>query len=98
MRQTLKKIKHIRLLPALVALAVLAAGCTCAPYPNLDRDYGRAATSNLATQTVNPQAALNPAPAAGLSPNPAVNLKGKYDKSFKAEEAKPMLQLTTGGI
>lgn len=98
MRQILKNIRHIRLLPVLVALAVLALGCTCAPYPNIERDWGRASTNNLAAQVVNPQAGLNPAPAAGLSPTPATSLKGKYDKSFKAEDAKPMLQLTTGGI
>ncbi len=84
---------------ALALLLVLAAalgGCTCPTH--LEQDYGRSVSSNLAAQVVNPQAGLDNAPAAGLAPEPGTNLKGKYNKTFKAEEAKPMLQLTTGGI
>jgi hypothetical protein len=91
------KLTHGRtLVLVLAAAALLAAGCTAPAFPNLERDYGRSVSSNLAAQVVNPQAGLNTAPAAGLGPNAATNLKGKYDKTFKAEEAKKMLQLTTG--
>jgi hypothetical protein len=95
--RALGKLAHGRILVlALLSAAVLAAGCTAPAFPNLERDYGRAVSSNLAASVVNPQAGLNQAPAAGLGPTAATNLKGKYDKTFKAEEAKKMLQLTTG--
>jgi hypothetical protein len=77
-----------------VALAVLAAGC-CQPQ-TLERDYGRSVTNNLVGQYVNPQAGLANTPTPGLDPSASANLLGKYDKSFKAEEGRPMLQLTTG--
>lgn len=80
---------------AAIVLAVWVAGC-CQPQ-TLERDYGRSVTNNLVGQLVNPRAGQANTPTAGLDPSASANLLGKYDKSFKAEEGRPMLQLTTGG-
>ncbi len=79
----------------ILALAALAAGC-CQPQ-TLEQDFGRSTANNLVGQYVNPRAGLANTPTAGLDPTSSGNLLGKYEKSFKAEEGRPMLQLTTGG-
>lgn len=79
------------------AAAVAAlTGCACQPQ-TLEQNYGRAVANNLVGQYVNPQAGLANTPTPGLDPAASSNLLGKYEKSFKAEEGRPMLQLTTGG-
>lgn len=69
------------------------AGCSCPSA--IQADYGRSVTNNLAQQVVNPQAGLETAPAAGLTPTASVNVYGKYEKTFKAEEGKGAVQLIT---
>jgi len=83
--------KLILVLGALLWLA----GC-CAPNA-LEQDLGRSVANNIAQQVVNPQAGFDPTPAVGLPPATAVNVKERYDKSFKAEEKKPMeMKMITG--
>ncbi len=60
-----------------------------------ERDYGRSVTHNLAAQVVNPEAGKVVKVGVGLPPEAAVNAYEKYNKSFKAEEQKPLLKLTT---
>ncbi|MEJ5329196.1 MAG: hypothetical protein WHT07_03495 [Desulfobaccales bacterium] len=81
-------------LVALVALGLLSACSVNTEY--LEQDYGRAVTNNMVGQFVNPRAGQVNTPAAGLDPASSANLLGKYEKSFKAEEGRPVMQLTTG--
>ncbi len=60
------------------------------------RDYGRSVTHNIANQLVNPEAGKDVQVSRGQTPEAAVNAYGKYNKSFQAEEQKPLLKLTTG--
>lgn len=76
-------------------LGVGLLGC-CGKY--LERDYGRSVTHNIAAQLVNPQAGQEVYVSRGQTPEAAVNAYDKYNKSFKAEEKKGLMQmLTTGG-
>ncbi|MGQ9688194.1 MAG: hypothetical protein ACUVXF_05320 [Desulfobaccales bacterium] len=59
------------------------------------RNYGRAVTHNLASQLVNPEAGQQVQVSVGQSPEAALNAYEKYNKSFRPEEKKPMLKLTT---
>lgn len=81
-------------LVALVALSMLSACSVNTEY--LEQDYGRSVSNNLVGQFVNPRAGQVNTPTPGLDPASSANLLGKYEKSFKAEEGRPMLQLTTG--
>ncbi len=90
---TLRRLTLAGLL-ALVALGLLSACSVNTEY--LEQDYGRAATNNMVGQFVNPRAGQVNTPTAGLDPTSSANLLDKYEKSFKAEEGRPMLQLTTG--
>lgn len=63
---------------------------------NTQRDYGRSVTHNLASQLVNPEAGKEVYVSRGQSPEAAANAYEKYSKSFKPEEKKPVLKLTTG--
>ena len=67
-------------------------GC-CGQHTKLD--YGRSVTHNIAVQLVNPEAGQEVYVTRGQSPEAAVNAYDKYNKSFKAEERKPMVKLTT---
>jgi hypothetical protein len=71
----------------------------CAPWPNLQRDYGRSVHNNLAQQLVHPQAGLQGEhPAVGLPPKAGEAEMERYDKSFKGEEkVSPYMGITTGG-
>jgi hypothetical protein len=60
------------------------------------RDYGRSVTNNITMQLVNPEAGKEVVVSRGQSPEAAVNAYDKYNKSFKPEEKKPLLRLTTG--
>jgi hypothetical protein len=59
------------------------------------RDYGRSVTNNLAAQLVDPEAGKEVYVSRGQSPEAAVNAYDKYNKSFKPEEKKPLLSLST---
>jgi hypothetical protein len=59
------------------------------------RDYGRSVSHNLASQVVNPEAGQQVQVSVGQSPQAAVNAYEKYNKSFKPEEKKPLMKLTT---
>ncbi len=65
-------------------------GCSWYPPPPsaLDTDYGGAVHNNLAQTVVNPRAGNSVTPAVGLDPASGVNVKERYDKSFKGEEKK----------
>lgn len=80
---------------ALAALLSLGLAWGCCPPSALQADYGRSVTNNLAQQVVNPTAGQDTAPAAGLIPGAGVNLYGKYEKTFKAEEKGAAVQLIT---
>lgn len=60
------------------------------------RDYGRSVTHNLASQLVNPQAGKEVYLSRGQSPDAAANAYDKYNKTFKPEEKKTLMSLTTG--
>lgn len=65
-------------------------------YPSaLEEDYGRSVRNNMVQQIINPQAALDTSPVTGLPPDAGVNLFDKYEKSFKPEEKKPFISITT---
>ncbi len=85
----------LKLMPVAVALLLLWG---CAPWPNLERDYGRSVANNMIQQMVDPQAGVEvKPPAVGLSPKAAENELERYEKSFKGEEkAAPYLGITTG--
>jgi hypothetical protein len=75
-------------------------GCCGKPFScgkNTKLDYGRSVTHNIAAQLVNPEAGKEVQVSRGQTPEAAVNAYEKYNKSFKAEEQKPLLKLTTGG-
>ncbi|MBM4275264.1 MAG: hypothetical protein FJ134_12495 [Deltaproteobacteria bacterium] len=76
------------------AVVVGVAGCYASA---LEEDFGRSVRNNMAQQIINPQAALDTRPTTGLPPDTAVNLYEKYEKSFKPEEKKPFISITTGG-
>ncbi len=59
------------------------------------QDYGRSVTHNIASQLVNPEAGTEVVVSRGQAPDAAVNSYDKYNKSFKPEEKKPLLKLTT---
>ena len=63
---------------------------------NTKRDYGHSVTHNLATQLVDPTAGQEVYVSRGQTPDAAVNAYDKYNKSFKPEEKKTALKLTTG--
>ena len=63
---------------------------------NTQRDYGHSVTHNIATQLVDPTAGQEVYVSRGQTPDAAVNAYDKYNKSFRAEEKKPVLKLTTG--
>ena len=77
----------------LLSLMAWLMGCACPSA--VQEDYGRSVTNNTAQMVVNPQAGLETAPAAGLTPTAGTNLYGKYEKTFKAEEKGPAIQLMT---
>ncbi len=60
------------------------------------QDYGHSVEHNLATQLVDPTAGQTVYVSRGQSPDAAVNAYEKYNKTFKPEEKKPVLRLTTG--
>lgn len=59
------------------------------------QDYGRSTANNLAAQVVNPEAGRVAQVSRGQAPEAAVNAYDKYNKSFKPEEKKSLLKLTT---
>ena len=60
-----------------------------------ERDYGRSVSHNIAAQLLNPEAGRVAQVSVGQPPEAAVNAYDKYSKSFKPEERKPLLKLTT---
>jgi hypothetical protein len=92
-REQTVSLRRMAALAALLSLALVVGGC-CPPSA-LQADYGRSVTNNLAQQVVNPAAGQDTAPAAGLVPEAGVNLYGKYEKTFKAEEKGAAVQLIT---
>jgi hypothetical protein len=60
------------------------------------RDYGHSVTHNIATQLVDPTAGQEVYVSRGLTPEASTNAYEKYNKSFKPDEKKPVLKLTTG--
>lgn len=84
----------LRGLLILLAVGLLPACSVNTEY--LEQDFGLAVSNNLVGQFVNPRAGQVNTPTAGLDPVSSGNLLGKYEKSFAAEEGRPMLQLTTG--
>jgi hypothetical protein len=72
---------------------LLIMGCACPK--TVEQDYGRSVTNNLAQQVLNPEAGLDTTPAVGLTPTSGTNLYGAYEKTFKAEERKELLQMIT---
>ena len=78
------------LLSLLVCLGLL--GCCGSA---LEADYGRSVSNNLAAQTVNPEAGQVVRVSVGQSPEAAAFAIDKYNKSFKPEEKKQLLKLTT---
>jgi hypothetical protein len=65
---------------------------------NTKLDYGRSVTHNIAASLVNPEAGQEVYVSRGQTPEAAGNAYDKYNKSFKAEEKKGLMQmLTTGG-
>ena len=63
----------------------------------LERDYGHSVEHNIASQLVDPTAGQEVYVSRGQTPDAAVNAYDKYNKTFKPEEKKPALSLTTGG-
>jgi hypothetical protein len=61
------------------------------------KDYGHSVTHNIASQIVDPEAGRQVYVSRGLPPDAAVNAYEKYNKTFKPEDQKPLMQLTTGG-
>jgi len=59
------------------------------------RDYGNSVTYNRAVQIVNPRAGQTSVVSRGQTPEAAVNAYEKYNKSFKPDEKKPTIKLTT---
>jgi hypothetical protein len=60
-----------------------------------EQDYGRSVANNLAAQVVHPEAGQKVEVGPGQAPDAAANAYEKYTKSFKPEEKKPVLRLTT---
>ncbi len=73
----------------------LAAGLWGCCGKHTQRDYGRSVTHNIAAQLVNPEAGQEAVVSRGQTPEAAVNAYDKYNKSFKPEEKKPIVKLTT---
>lgn len=71
---------------------VLLGGC-CGNA--LEQDYGRSVANNLTAQIVNPEAGRTVQVGPGQAPDAAANAYDKYSKSFKPEEKKTFLKLTT---
>jgi hypothetical protein len=85
-----------RLLPGLLAAALLLSVSACVGPTTLEQDYGRSVHNNIAQQLVNPQAGLDTTPAVGLAPGAATNEMERYTKSFKGEDKKTLeMKLTT---
>jgi len=61
------------------------------------RDYGRSVTHNLDRSLVNPEAGQEAVVSRGQTPEAAANAYTKYNKSFKAEEKKNLMQMLTTG-
>ena len=83
------------------ALGLVLVGWLLASLPgccshNTERDYGHSVTHNLATQLVDPTAGQEVYVSRGQTPDAAANAYEKYNKTFKPEEKKPVLSLTTG--
>jgi hypothetical protein len=77
-----KALKVARCLALGLALLWLAG---CYGPSALERNWGMSVHNNMAQQTVNPQAALNPEPAVGLPPQAAVNEMEGYNKGFSTK-------------
>ncbi|MBM4294583.1 MAG: hypothetical protein FJ126_06710 [Deltaproteobacteria bacterium] len=78
----------------LILGAILAGVAGC--YPSaLEEDYGRSVRNNMVQQIITPQAALDTGPTTGIPPDAAVNTFEKYKKSFKPEEKRPFVSITT---
>lgn len=60
------------------------------PPSAVNQDYGNSVRNDVAQTVLNPKAGLDPSPAAGLAPVAGANTMGNYEKSFKAEEKKPL--------
>ncbi len=59
------------------------------------QDYGHSVTHNIAAQLVDPTAGQEVYVSRGQTPDAAANAYEKYNKTFKAEEKKQALKLTT---
>jgi len=77
-----------------VALWLMAGllGC-CGQYTK--RDRGRSVTHNLTNSLVDPRAGQEVVVSRGQPPEAAANAYEKYNKSFKPDEKKPLINLTT---
>ncbi len=90
--------KTSRVITQVLALGLagwLAAGLLGCCGKHTKRDYGRSVTHNLASQLVNPEAGREVQVSRGQAPQAAVNAYEKYNKSFRPEEKKPLMKLTT---
>jgi hypothetical protein len=80
------------------AVGCLSAGLLGCCGQHTKRDYGRSVSHNIAAQLVNPAAGQEVYVSRGQTPEAAQNAYEKYNKSFKAEERRDLMQmLTTGG-
>lgn len=92
LRKTCRMTTRVLALGLAVWLLAGLLGC-CGKHTK--RDYGRSVSHNLASQVVNPEAGQQVQVSVGQSPQAAVNAYEKYNKSFKPEEKKPLMKLTT---
>jgi hypothetical protein len=79
----------------LVLLAWLGLSLTGCCGTALEEDYGRSVANNLTALVVNPEAGQKVEVGVGQTPDASANAYDKYNKSFKPEEKKTFLKLTT---
>jgi hypothetical protein len=60
---------------------------------NMEADYGRSVTNARLEMMVTPPDAVDANPPLGMAPPTAVNIRQKYDKSFKEKEEPKIMQL-----
>jgi len=84
-----------RFWPAGLLLFGLLLGLPACCGNALEQDYGRSVSNNISAQIVNPEAGKVARVGVGQAPDAAANAYDKYSKSFKTEEKKQLLKLTT---
>jgi type IV pilus biogenesis protein CpaD/CtpE len=76
-----------KLLTCVALLALALQGCSSTP--RADKHFGEAVRTNLAAQTLNPNASSNTDPAVGIDGTAARGAQERYAKSFEKPEQQP---------